>query len=131
MTHAYFFQYNVPADNARSGFTNMFVNVFSEWNAEQFYQDGRPMIISILPVIRHLFDLTIVKDWQKAVNDIEDIVEKHFAEIAEKIKIENAQKVLSGLTIAPTLERFNPNEIYGEKPFDFDETYTNQLKDLS
>ena len=139
MTHTYFFQYNVPAENTRANETGYFINVFSEWNGESFYHDGKPMVSCKMPIIQHLYDCTNVKDWSKAVNEIDKLIDAHFTEIAERIKIEQAKEVLSNAkvigdftiaAIAPTLERFKPGGVY-EDPFDFDETYQSQLTDLS
>lgn len=93
MKHIFFFQYNIPAENELTGDTDKYVNVITEWNSNQFYSDGRPMV-SVSPVNFTFYDCMIVKDWHKAHSDITRLAEMHFAELARKERINQAKAVL-------------------------------------
>lgn len=111
MTHTHFFQYNIPADNHFSGATDGYIDVVARWY-ESYYSDGRPIVMAT-PLIRTMWDCTIVKNWLKAANDIEQIADKHFATIARATRIAEARATLvieGEPTGNPVLDRFTKKE---------------------
>lgn len=80
MVHTYFFQYNIPAENQYCGAPDRIIDVIAKWDDTQRYKDGRPMVLDLMPVITHRYELMTVKDWAAATSDMEKIAEKYFAE---------------------------------------------------
>lgn len=76
MTQTYFFQYNVPADNHPLGRTDEYVDMVCKCDGRK-YGDGT-LIVNVLPVITHAYDLIVIKDWNRAIEDIKRIARKHF-----------------------------------------------------
>jgi len=123
MTQTYFFQYNIPADNNYLGTTDRFINVLVQWNGNTYSTDSRP-IVNVKPVIFHSTDLRMVKNWDIALDEMEKIGEKHFADEARQKKIQEAKDLLA-LSDNPVLDRYSNID-----PF-FTEIITNHFTPVS
>ena len=81
MTTTYFFQMNVPADNAASNRTDIYVNILAQWDGS-FYSTGEPITIIKIVDAYYQWDFIKVKNWRKLFDEVNIIVANHFKEIA-------------------------------------------------
>jgi hypothetical protein len=98
MNNKFYFQYNLKADNHKNGLTNHYIDVKVE-------RMPNTSIIYTTPLVEKI-DLRVVKNWNTAMDDMEQIGEKHFKEIIEQEKIEAAKKTLQQFD-NPVLDRMS------------------------
>lgn len=97
MNHVYFFEYNIPASNQFAGYTTSYIEVIARWTEGSYYNDGRP-IVTVMPVITHMWDCQKVKDWYLAGQQIEKIAQKHFSELSKHKEEPTGNPVLDRYT---------------------------------
>lgn len=92
MRHIHFFEYNVPAENHRTGKTDFYLDVVVEWGGS-FYSSGKPIVYTKFVDLQNNL-LMSVNDWMKVILDCDKIGEQHFAEIAKQERINQARAIL-------------------------------------
>ncbi len=106
MQHVHLFSYNIPAENQTNGQPDKFIHVIAEWNGG-FFDSGKPMVY-ITPVNATFYEINLVKNWRKATNEIEQIAENHFADLAKQERINQARAILA-VEENPVLNRYEEN----------------------
>lgn len=71
----FFFEYNVPAGNNWCDRPDSYIDVVAKRHAQG--------LVIVTPVIHHNFDLRKVRDWNKALNEIQKIADDHFNSLTE------------------------------------------------
>jgi hypothetical protein len=94
MNYVHFFQWNIPKDNHLFGATDEYINVIAKWDGTSFYSENRPIVFRN-PVNMRFSDAMQVKDWRKAIAQIDNIAEEHFAEIAKQERLNQARAILA------------------------------------
>lgn len=76
----FLFNYNIPADNHVAEWPDKFICVYAEYTHTSSNGDANACVRLVNPL---LYQVSQIKDWKKAANEIEQIAQQHFQRLVD------------------------------------------------